>query len=239
MRGESSVPASDLTKRPTYHFSAEWLTEQYVTLQKSAREMAAEQGTCSPSAITRALRDAGIPMRPATWKANEVTRQQCAAGTHYVQSEEARAASSLRRKSPRMRYIDSQCHRGTRHHALIGATPLNGYGSKWMWVKKLAILRDGNRCQICGATSADGGHFDTHHLVGVKRFAHPDMANYLGNLITVCMDCHRLFHAGTITDTRLTPDLQFSQPVLLAKWRAEFPSTTSLSKRTRATLLKA
>jgi 5-methylcytosine-specific restriction endonuclease McrA len=49
-----------------------------------------------------------------------------------------------------------------------------------------ARARNGNRCQVCGADAV----LEVHHLIAVS----PGGDHSLGNLITLCADCHRRLH---------------------------------------------
>ncbi len=67
----------------------------------------------------------------------------------------------------------------------------NDYGPDWDKIRKKVLRRDGNRCQVCGA-SGIGQSLHVHHIHPFKSFTSRETANQLQNLITLCPSCHRL-----------------------------------------------
>lgn len=55
--------------------------------------------------------------------------------------------------------------------------------------RMIVLERDNRRCQICGATAADGYRLELHHI----NFDPTD--NYPCNLQTLCNQCHKGLHA--------------------------------------------
>src|SRR5512133_4051759 len=51
-----------------------------------------------------------------------------------------------------------------------------GYGSSWRVTRRRVILRDGKRCQVCGAD----GYLVVHHI------DHDPLHNDMSNLTTMC-----------------------------------------------------
>lgn len=57
----------------------------------------------------------------------------------------------------------------------------------WEAVRAAVIQRDGNRCTKCGSTK----RLQAHH----KTYAHHGKEHlYLGDLVTLCHDCHKAVH---------------------------------------------
>ena len=67
----------------------------------------------------------------------------------------------------------------------------NDYGPDWDSIRKKVLLRDGERCQVCGASSLNQ-HLHVHHIQPFRSYASREVANQLQNLITLCPSCHRL-----------------------------------------------
>lgn len=61
------------------------------------------------------------------------------------------------------------------------------YGTNWKSMRKKAIIRDNNKCTVCGKSD----ELEVHHLIKLKTFKNPNDANYLDNLKTVCNSCHK------------------------------------------------
>jgi len=64
--------------------------------------------------------------------------------------------------------------------------PPRDYGSTWPKAKAAALERDRYQCVECGVT--DG--LEVHHIIPIRSFAHPDAANILTNLKTLCGEHH-------------------------------------------------
>ena len=78
----------------------------------------------------------------------------------------------------------------------------NDYGPNWQTQRQKALERDGQRCQICGA-SGDGAILHVHHKRPFREFSYTRGvnenyldANKLENLVTLCPACHRQAEAG-------------------------------------------
>jgi hypothetical protein len=61
--------------------------------------------------------------------------------------------------------------------------PPLSYGADWYDIRRKALERDGYRCANCGAASG----LEVHHIVPKGRGG----SNQLGNLKTLCEDCHK------------------------------------------------
>lgn len=57
------------------------------------------------------------------------------------------------------------------------------------------LARDSHRCLMCGY----GEVLDVHHILPLSRGG----TNYEHNLVTLCANCHRLAHRGTITPAQM------------------------------------
>lgn len=66
----------------------------------------------------------------------------------------------------------------------------NEYGPFWPRQRDLARVRDGFRCQVCGAPEGLNQHH-VHHKIPFRMFDSNEQANQLANLITLCNSCHR------------------------------------------------
>jgi DEAD/DEAH box helicase domain-containing protein len=66
----------------------------------------------------------------------------------------------------------------------------NDYGPNWLAQRDRARVRDGYRCQNCGAREQGRAHH-VHHKIPFRGFASYRQANQLSNLVTLCSRCHR------------------------------------------------
>lgn len=66
---------------------------------------------------------------------------------------------------------------------------LTYYGKNWTEQREKALQRDGFKCQSCG-DHRDERVLQVHHIIPAKRFDVLEDANYLGNLVTLCVPCH-------------------------------------------------
>jgi len=66
----------------------------------------------------------------------------------------------------------------------------NDYGPDWPRIRKVVRQRDGYCCQVCGARESLSEHH-VHHKIPFKRFESIEKANVLGNLVTLCQNCHK------------------------------------------------
>lgn len=84
----------------------------------------------------------------------------------------------------------SENRRGANNPNYVGGTKFPNRGSSWSRQRKLAKLRDGARCQICG-TRDKKRRIAVHHIIPYRIFEGDHLtANELPNLITLCQKCH-------------------------------------------------
>lgn len=83
------------------------------------------------------------------------------------------------------------------------------YGKGWSRVRERALERDGHRCVVCGKTREDlGRNPDVHHIVPVRTFVETPVtterdAHHLGNVVSLCIGCHRKADFGLISRRQL------------------------------------
>lgn len=75
--------------------------------------------------------------------------------------------------------------------------PIADYGPNWEAQRNLARQRDGCKCRTCGAPEKPGRQHDVHHITPFREFGYARgendrylRANELGNLLTLCHNCH-------------------------------------------------
>lgn len=79
------------------------------------------------------------------------------------------------------------------------------YGSGWRLLRERALERDEYRCVVCEKDrEAIGRNPDVHHIVPVRRFAESEDhekedAHRIGNVISLCIACHRKADFGEIS----------------------------------------
>jgi DEAD/DEAH box helicase domain-containing protein len=66
----------------------------------------------------------------------------------------------------------------------------NDYGPDWDEIRAKVLRRDGNRCQVCGASGTEQS-LHVHHIKPFRSFTSREAVNQLQNLITLCPSCHR------------------------------------------------
>jgi len=71
----------------------------------------------------------------------------------------------------------------------------NEYGPGWTQLRDRVRARDAYRCQACGILESGRAH-DVHHKVPFRLFTSAEHANQLGNLVTLCMNCHKKAEAA-------------------------------------------
>lgn len=82
-----------------------------------------------------------------------------------------------------------------------GGTKFPDRGHNWFTQRRLALSRDGHKCQICGRKPKRGEKrvLDVHHITPYRLFNGDWLsANELGNLITLCRNCHAKAEDGEI-----------------------------------------
>lgn len=75
------------------------------------------------------------------------------------------------------------------------------YGVNWSKQRKRCLERDGYACRVCGdAEDAIGREPAVHHIRPRSQFdGTPHEMNVLGNLVTLCPECHGQFE-GEFTE---------------------------------------
>lgn len=76
--------------------------------------------------------------------------------------------------------------------------------SRWIGLRKIALMRDNHECQHCkeqglvhaDSTKEEGKHksveLNVHHIKEIEH--HPELAEELDNLVTLCIECHNKVH---------------------------------------------
>lgn len=85
--------------------------------------------------------------------------------------------------------LSEDCQRELRDSGLWRNDPIS-YGPNWDRQRERVRARDGFRCRNCGIPERGRAH-DVHHRVPFRAFPSYAEANAIGNLITLCRDCHR------------------------------------------------
>jgi len=79
----------------------------------------------------------------------------------------------------------------------------NDYGPDWKPQRKSARERDNFTCQVCGIIETDHQHH-VHHKIPFRSFNSYGEANNLGNLVTLCSNCHKRVETGVRIRTGLS-----------------------------------
>lgn len=89
---------------------------------------------------------------------------------------------------------------GENHPRWNGGKP-SYHGKNWRRQRRRARKRDNYTCRRCGLTDEESlTHFDSvlqvHHRVPIARFDQPESANFIENLVTLCLPCHQTVEAS-------------------------------------------
>ena len=104
-----------------------------------------------------------------------------------------------RKRSGDALYCSKECRHqgylGSNNPAYRGKSKLSKkgkyYGRNWKQRREEALLRDGGICRICHMKPDEIWGLHVHHIKPAKDFNFNwDIANEIGNLITVCYQCH-------------------------------------------------
>ncbi|WP_276280284.1 HNH endonuclease [Halorussus caseinilyticus] len=83
------------------------------------------------------------------------------------------------------------------------------YGKGWNAVRRKALERDGYECVVCSKSRDEiGRNPDIHHIVPVRSFVESSNrdktdAHFLGNVVSLCIGCHRKADFGKIPKSEL------------------------------------
>ena len=81
-------------------------------------------------------------------------------------------------------------YHGADHPNWRGGYP-NGYEHRWIEIRKKMLERVGEICQSCKKPS---NRLEVHHLIPLRCFKQISEAHFEGNLIVLCVKCHRREH---------------------------------------------
>lgn len=106
-------------------------------------------------------------------------------------------AESLRTCGLPPRYLG-----GVLHHP---AEAKSDYGENWFRQRNRALARDRYQCQHCGdgyedLSTKEHDTLHVHHIVPIREFPEPEIANHLLNLITLCPECHQIWERSILDD---------------------------------------
>jgi len=63
------------------------------------------------------------------------------------------------------------------------------YGSNWREMREKTLQRDNHQCMKCGDSGEDES-LHVHHIKPIRTFDEPENANFLDNLVSLCVSCH-------------------------------------------------
>lgn len=183
---------------------ADWLREQYVTLEREVEAIAAEVDR-SRKVVEKWLHRHGIPVCPRgkhkncrrikVGDPNPMTGRRHSAESRLLMSEVAKASGRLPYKAengPPWKGKTGQDHpRWTGGH-----TPERQafYATEeWSHAARTVYARDLATCQHCGKCRNDDRSqpFDIHHVV---PFGYEPLRAVVGNLVLLCEPCHYWVH---------------------------------------------
>jgi len=77
------------------------------------------------------------------------------------------------------------------------------YGYAWSQIREQVILRDNERCQVCGLCREKSENIldrdlTVHHIEPLREFSDVSDAHENDNLVTVCQRCHPKVEQGNL-----------------------------------------
>jgi uncharacterized protein YjcR len=183
----------------------EWLREQYVEKERPQANIA-EECASSLSTVSKWLNRHGIKTRGRKQTPDERLADEEWLREQYVEKEwpQADIAEECGCSSSTVRNWLNRHGIETRDAAFTGPENPNWnggetpYGPGWNASKRAEVReRDGYTCQdpSCSVTQAEHrNQYDeklhVHHLIKARDIDDPEERNAMGNLITLCRDCH-------------------------------------------------
>lgn len=77
----------------------------------------------------------------------------------------------------------------------------------WKAVRRLALIRDGYRCTVCGCCVRGKGQARVDHIHGITE--RPDLALALSNLRTLCPACDNQAHREKRSNDKIKRNARF------------------------------
>lgn len=199
---------------------ASWLREQYISQEKSQRQIAKEIG-CSKSTVQNWIRKHDVQtdefqngaigrLEDRQWLHNQYVKN---GKSGYEIAEICGTCTSTVYRWIRKHNIDIKYNgkvSGKEHWKYSGgSTP---YGAGWNETKRQAVReRDGYTCQDprCSVTQAEhrdahGEKLHVHHLQKARHIEDDAARNAKENLIALCRDCHRRWEK--MADAGIVPE---------------------------------
>jgi len=160
-------------RKPKPYWSKEWLWKEYRENEKSANQIAKEQG-CKENNILSFLKKLGIPR----WTIEEIR---------------ARKKWGLKGKQNGMYGRTGESNPNWNG----GCSPERQtiYArSVWKELANSILKRDNYTCQDCGVSHNKDNKLIVHHIKEWSRY--PELRFEPDNLITLCVTCHKKRHKG-------------------------------------------
>jgi len=199
---------ADIESDEKLYQSANWLREMYWGGEKTLEELSDIAG-CSTRTIRRYMdlndisrrslsESHGVPkdspLRDAEWlreayhgdrKTIYEISELCDCGKNTVSRWLKRHGIEVRSQSDMTEELNPNWKGGYDGY----------YGPSWYEARRSARERDDQTCQCCGCTEdmhkkRYGSELHVHHLTPFREFESHKKANELGNLLTLCQDCH-------------------------------------------------
>lgn len=182
VKGQRASPATEFKKGQHWrerkpYWNREWLYDQYIVQQRSASQIASEQG-CNENNIFYFLKKFDIQTR---------SMSEVRSIKYWGSSgEDNPMHGRFGEDNPRWKG---------------GCTPdRQALYSSREWIKASSFVwkRDGGTCQRCGIKKRKGYSFHIHHIVPFSESE--DLRSETSNLILLCADCHFWIHSKENTE---------------------------------------
>ena len=191
----------------------EWLQTQYVEEDRSVVEIADMAGV-TPTTICNWMDAVGVETRGPhqrdhiiqstaskqlsneSWLREKYEDEKLSTPkiAELVGRTQAAVAYWMRKHGVEWRDSKEAALRGEQHPDWDGGHSLE-YGGEWIEQREKAIQRDNEQCRRCGVSRKEvqettDRDLHVHHIRKLKRFDDLSEAHRLGNLITLCQNCH-------------------------------------------------
>ena len=200
----------------------------YVFREQAMKELAGIHGV-SNQTIRRRLETFDVTIRPpheqrhcdrkhGRYSQAEAVKAAWKRGAYDTDAYRNRCPTPYDRRGEKNSFYGKHHSRSTRCRLSAAAQarcrPGTGsYGEDWTDdLRERIIARDGDRCQICGASKA---------MLQVHHVNHDRRDNSEANLITVCAGCHLAYHGRG----ELTEEMAAAQSRLVRSLSHEHPMT--------------
>lgn len=160
-------------RKPKLYWNKEWLENEYLYNNKTAKEIAKEQG-CKENNILHFLKIFNIPTR---------SMKEIRANKYWGSTG---GKNGMYGKMGKLNPNWNGGHSPERQSIYAR--------SLWKEIAKSILKRDNYLCQDCGTPHNKDNKLVVHHIKSWSKY--PELRFEPNNLITLCVECHKKRHKG-------------------------------------------